>query len=77
MFLCLLSIKGMVEPYISHSKFNVHVNNLLNRLDSIDKELLISYFIDANKENKLIVKTNTDKVYTIQNEFETSCIGFK
>lgn len=54
MFLCLLSIKGMVEPYISHSKFNVHVNNLLNRLDSIDKELLISYFIDKNKKTSLL-----------------------
>lgn len=46
----------MVEPYISHSKFNVHVNNLLNRLDSIDKELLISYFIDKKKKTSLLLR---------------------
>lgn len=60
MLLCLMTIIGMIEPYISHFMLLMYnVNSLMN-------------FID-----QLIVKINTDKVYIVQNKFETSFIKLK
>lgn len=60
MLLCLLTIIGMIEPYLSNFMLLMYiVNSVMNFIDQV------------------IVKTNTDKVYIVQNKFEKGFIKLK